>query len=98
MSYMLELKCDACNCTFKIDLEDYDLSWEVVESDERSMGTELHYQAVLDVECPECEAPIVLTLDVWEYPIGMFNVDEIEADGATIVQKCSLNGLAPIGE
>lgn len=97
MDYILVLKCDACNSTFEVDLKDYEASWEVVESDERSMGTELHHQAVVDLECPYCGAPVALTLDVWEYPMGMLNFDEIEAEGVTIVKKCSLNGLAPIG-
>lgn len=98
MKSILKLKCDACNSIFEIDLDDYDLSWEVVESDERSMGTELHHQALVELECPKCEAAITITLDVWEYPIGVFNLDEIEADGAIVLEKCSLNGLAPIGD
>ena len=98
MDYLLEIKCEACNSIFEIDLEDYDLSWEVVESEERGMGTELHHQAVLDIECPDCEAPITLTLNVWEYPMGIFNNDEIDREGAIVVKKCSLNGLAPIGD
>lgn len=98
MKSILKLKCDVCNSIFEIDLDDYDLSWEVVESDERNMGTELHHQAQVELECPECEVAITLTLDVWEYPIGVFNLDEIEADGATVLGKCSLNELAPIGD
>ena len=98
MSYILILKCDACNSTFEIDLDKFNFLWEVVESDERGMGTELHHQATVDLDCPECGVPIILTFDVWEYPSGMFNLDKIEAKGATIVRRCSLNGLAPIGK
>lgn len=96
MNYIVKLKCNACNSIFEVDLEDLELSWEVVESEERGMGTELHHQAIVDLECPDCKVPITLTLDVWEYPLGVFNLDEIEVDGAIIVKKCALNGLAPI--
>lgn len=98
MDYSLKLKCEACNSLFDVDLEDYDLSWEVVDSDERSMGAELHHQAEIELECPECDSSMMITLDVWEYPLGIFNLGEIDVDGAILVKKCSLNGLAPLGD
>lgn len=97
--YVIQITCENCGEVLTLDLEDYDLSWEVVESDERGMGAEIHHQAIVYEECPECESEITIILDAWEYPMGMFNMSSIEIEGATLVGKaCSLDGLAPIGD
>lgn len=97
--FVVRLTCESCGDVFSLDLEDYDLSWEIVESDERGMGAEIHHQAIVYEECPECESEITITLDAWEYPMGIFNTSSIEIEGATLVGKaCSLDGLAPIGD
>ena len=102
MAYLLNLKCDACNCVFDVDLEDYDLSWEVVDTidhGDNAMGEDVHYEAVIDVECPNCDtADIRVILSIWEYPVGAYNNQEIEVEGAELIMGCDIQGLAPIGD
>ena len=46
MENTIKLKCDACQNEFEIDLQDYDLSWEVADSfdhGENGMGEEMDY-------------------------------------------------------
>lgn len=98
-AYILNLKCDRCRCTFEVNLEDHDLSWEIVETEERNMGAEIHHQAIVDLECLDCDNCVTLILDVWEYPLGAFNTSSVEVEGASLIgEACSLNGFAPIGE
>lgn len=102
MSYILKLKCDACNSIFDIDLEDYDLSWEIADSFDRgdnAMGEEIHHEAIIDVECPDCGCDdIHVSLNIWEYPLGAYNDQQIEVEGAELVKGCDIQGLSPIGE
>ena len=102
MSYIVKLKCDACNSIFDVDLENYDIVWEVADTfdhGDNAMGEELHHEAVIDVSCPDCEKDdIQITLSVWEYPVGAYNNQEIGVDGAELVLGCDIQGLAPIGD
>lgn len=104
MGYIIRLKCNNCQIEFEIDLQDYDLSWEVADSfdhGENGMGEEVHYESVIEVECPTCgegKDPILVTLNVWEYPVGAFNYQEIEVEGASLLKECDLQGIAPIGD
>ena len=104
MKETIKLKCDACGSVFEIDFVDYELSWEVVDTDdhgENSMGIELHHEAIIEVECPDCgeaREPITVTLSVWEYPEGVYNNQDIEVDGAELLEGCDLQSIAPIGD
>ena len=73
-----------------IDLAKEDLSWEVVETDEREMGVERLYEANLEKEVENQEDPLIITLRVWEYPEGIANMQEIEAMGCTVIEECDL--------
>ena len=104
MENIIKLRCSACNSEFEIDLMDYDLSWDVADSydhGENGMGEEIHHEAVIEVECPNCgedQEPIIVTLNIWEYPVGIFNDQDIEVDGAQLVEGCDLQSIAPIGD
>jgi len=50
------------------EVESYELDWDAVGGDERQMGPEIHYEAVVDH--PELGD---LTWGLWEYPIGIEN-------------------------
>jgi hypothetical protein len=56
------------------EVESDELDWEVVGSDERQMGPEIHYEAV--VEYPELGR---LTWSLWEYPQGIQNYRQTSA-------------------
>ena len=95
----LKVKCLNCGSIIDIDLCDYDLSWEMVEADsDRGMGTEFNHEAVVEVECDDCNADISITLNVWEYPEGSSNSQEIEVDGGDLISGCDLSDIAPIGD
>lgn len=56
------------------EIESDELDWNAVGGDERQMGPEIHYEAVL--EHPELGE---LTWGLWEYPIGMENYSDTSA-------------------
>ena len=75
----------------QIPLQKENIDWELVETDEREMGIERLYEYTEERDIDG--SPITITLRVWEYPEGVFNDDEIEVDGAELVEKPSLSGL-----
>ena len=84
-----------CNCGGKqiINLDQENLNWEVVDSDEREMGVERLHEAVLDYDCAKCDEVVTITLHIWEYPEGFCNMDEILVDGGELVYGCNLDDL-----
>ena len=73
-----------------IDLAEQSIDWDVVEADEREMGTESLYEAILYSDCTKCNNSIMITLHVWEYPEGFANMQDIEVDGGNLVNECDL--------
>jgi len=63
------------------DVESDELDWDQVGGDERQMGPELHYEAVLDH--PQLGE---LTWGLWEYPIGIENHHDTDAGGHEVVE------------
>ena len=57
-----------------------ELDWETIDSNERQMGHENHYKA--DIE-HEVLGPISWSL--WEYPVGVQNHRETDANGHRVV-------------
>lgn len=64
-----------------------DLVWDLVEADEREMGTESHYEAVVQKECEECGSEVIVIFHVWEYPDGVYNDSEIEIENAKLISE-----------
>lgn len=91
----IKLCCD-CGHVFDVDLDELEPLWEVEETQEREMGTESLHEATCTVECPACHEEITLTLHVWEYPVGVANMQEILADGAEVVQECDLRRVVEL--
>lgn len=92
ISKQIQVQCD-CGEMVTIDLADEKLYWEVVETDEREMGTERLHESDFEVDCKKCDEAISITLHVWEYPEGFDNMDEIIVDGGTLVSGCDLGEL-----
>lgn len=63
------------------EIESDELDWHAVGGDERQMGPEMHYEAVL--EHPELGE---LTWGLWEYPIGIENYSSTDVGGHEIVK------------
>lgn len=85
----IQIECD-CGENITIDLAKETFDWEVVDSDEREMGTESLHEAVFYYDCPKCNSSIAITLHVWEYPEGFFNMQDIEVDSGQLVNECDL--------
>ena len=68
-----------------IDLSQEDLNWELEEIDEREMGVERLYEAVLVKDVEDLDEPLEITLRVWEYPEGFANMQEIELSDESIL-------------
>jgi hypothetical protein len=62
------------------EIESDELDWDAVGGDERQMGTETHYEAVVDH--PELG---LLTWGIWEYPAGIENYQNTDARGHEVV-------------
>lgn len=78
-----EFTCSQCGHSLTVDSELVDL--ELVGADEREMGPEIIYRGEVDVVCVECNQPISLSYDASEYPIGIANYQETNAEGAEVV-------------
>jgi hypothetical protein len=65
--------------TFKIEHDELD--WQCVESHERAMGQEKHYQAEVD------HATLgPLSWSLWEYPKGVQNLRETNSNDHTVIE------------
>lgn len=76
--------------TIIIDLTEEAPVFEVVETQERPMGTEKHHEANVTATCNICDEDINVTLEVWEYPEGAFNHQEITVDEGEVIDECDL--------
>lgn len=77
----------------KKEISKDELDWEIVEADEREMGTEFLHEAELPIECEQCDEELTVTLRIWEYPEGILNMQEITVDDGEIIEECDLAEL-----
>ena len=84
------IRCDECGELFALDAGELNFEWEGVIVDDRGMGYESEYESEESCECPNCKNQIDLTLQVWEYPMGTFNNQNIEIDGGEIEKPINL--------
>lgn len=99
MNHIITLKCDTCSHVFDIDLSDYDVKWELVDTfdhGDNAMGIENHYEAMIDVDCVICHNTIRVKLNIWEYPDGAYNYQEIIVEGAEKLNDFDLSYFSPI--
>jgi hypothetical protein len=82
----LVFRCQKCSHETSISQDEIVLDFECVESDERNMGTENHYQAELLLECEHCMRPIEAVFNIWEYPVGIHNYDDVKLEGADLLE------------
>jgi len=92
----ITVKCNNCDNEFDIDLSEYDLEWEIVETHEKQMGPERNHEASIQgVECDGCDNTIDVSINVWEYPIGQFEEPIITIDGGEPICNDDLSDLVP---
>ena len=69
------IKCSSGH-EIKKEISKDELDWEIVEADEREMGTEFLHEAELPIECEQCDEEFTVTLRIWEYPEGILNMQD----------------------
>jgi hypothetical protein len=81
----LQFECDSCGFNNSHDKSEIDLDFEVVSTEERSMGPEHQYESSVEFECVRCGFEIEATFQVWEYPLGVHSSEDIRLEGATLI-------------
>ena len=85
-SEYLKFECNSCGEVHSYHKSEFDLDFECVDSSERNMGPENHYQAIEHFNC-ECGNEVTASFNIWEYPVGVHNYDTIELDGAKLLES-----------
>ena len=76
------IKCN--NCEEQIDFQADEADFDCNGGTERQMGPEKGYSWNYEFKCFECnEQHINIEYEVYKYPVGAFNNDNIRLDGAT---------------
>lgn len=80
----MTVQCNQCGKIHTISAEDTD--FENSYGDERQMGTENGFTWEYTIDC-ECGNEIEIIYEVWEYPEGAFNNDNVTLNGGTLIDK-----------
>lgn len=75
--------CNKCGKQHNFSADDVDFN--ATSSSERQMGPENGYAWECTFVCDGCENEI--EYEVWEYPVGAFNYDQVEIKGGTEVNR-----------
>lgn len=95
--YLL-LRCNHCKELSDFDGDDFFYEWEGGEVDERGMGPESEYISEETLQCKHCDQQFDIKFHVWEYPMGAFNYQDIEVDGATVEETLDLTRFISFGD
>lgn len=79
------LKCNQCNKQH--DFTSEEAEFEGTSSSERRMGTEHAYGWDYTFDCDNCGNEIEIEYEVWEYPAGAFNTDDVSIKGGDEIAK-----------
>ncbi|MEC4044057.1 PIN-like domain-containing protein [Myroides odoratimimus] len=82
----LKFKCDTCGRVHRYDKSKFNLDFNLVSSSERGMGAENQYQAEEHFKC-SCGNEIYMIFEIWEYPQGVHNYDNIEVENAELLES-----------
>jgi len=82
----LVVKCDNCSTVQTRSANQMNLDFELNNADERNLGPEYSYRAEEYIQCT-CGEEIIVSFEVWEYPIGVHNSDTIESENGKILVK-----------
>lgn len=93
------IRCNNCGELFEFGVDQLCFEWEGgVEDPDRGMGEEYKYESQEFCKCPYCDNPIDITLQVWEYPVGAFNMQNIEIVGGDIEEAIDLSEYIDLGD
>lgn len=77
-----------CNkCKEQIDFDSEESDFEATGGSERQMGPENGYSWEMTFNCDNCDNDIEFDYQVYEYPQGVFNFEDIRISGAGIRDK-----------
>lgn len=81
LSFLRTIECPCCGMNFDVDLEDFIYDTSSYEK-ENGMGPDaVHsFDSEDNCECPYCYKTIKVTGWIREYPIGLFDSEEIDTD------------------
>lgn len=83
-----KIKCKKCHKIHDIFPEDIDEP--ETNSDERSMGYEIQYIWENEFICDRCKNILKITIEGYEYPVGILNYQEFSTEGCSIIDEPSL--------
>lgn len=87
----LKLKCKDCKEIFSVQKDDFCFDWNETGWSESEMGTETMHESIETCTCPSCKKQIELSFQVFEYPRGTFECQEIESSDASIYRPLDLS-------
>lgn len=94
----LLIRCDNCEELFEIDVNDFVFDWQAECGEERGMGYEREYISYEYCECPLCKQSNDIELHVWEYPVGVFNCQDIYVSSGSIEKSICLSSYINFDE
>ncbi|WP_400263114.1 PIN-like domain-containing protein [Sphingobacterium sp. SG20118] len=83
----LSFRCGNCGHINKIPFEQLNLDFDCVDSSPRNMGAENQYQSDETSLCAKCGHQIDIFLQIWEYPEGVHNYENIEIENGEIIDS-----------
>jgi hypothetical protein len=81
-------KCNKCNKQFHTEINEYDEPEKSSES--RNMGNEIQYIWNLERGCENCDNPIEIIIEGYEYPEGFLNYNQTRSTGCLIINEAVL--------
>lgn len=82
------IKCKKCNKKYEIEPDDF--GEPETYSDERNMGYEIGYVWEMEFECDKCNNEISITIEGYEYPVGVYNYENFSTSGCNFIEEPAL--------
>lgn len=79
------LNCDKCGKQH--DFAEDDADFDATSGSERQMGPENGYSWEINFNCDKCGNEIDVEYEIWEYPVGAFNNDQLTINGGTEISR-----------
>ena len=91
ISVSFDIRCHQCNEVITIFKDDLDIEVSFYDHGENGMGTETIYEIQHELNCPECDNIIEITITGNEYPLGAYDYDSAEISGAEFINIPSMD-------
>lgn len=80
----ITFNCNSCNKVHTLESQSLNF---VEDATEEAEGDDyIRYLAEIDTQCPACAAPVLVKVDVWEFPASMVNYCYYQEQGVNDVQ------------